>query len=360
MSQQNKSQNAPSSSAEGRKAALLTYEKKPSETKKLARTASRPQKNKSIGARVRAGSPFLFSHTFTAPLLCAVVYILVIATSSIDLASLGATGTEVYLSLSAISLFVFMIPSVFYIRFRSLDMRDDLRLRLPSPDKIMFLVLCTLVLIFASVLTSAIDGSGGVYTQGYAMISSDGYDSAAPLYYAVCFAIIPAVCEELLFRSVIMSELQKSSLLSAVVISSLYFAMLHFDFAQFPFYFFAGTVLSACAYATNSAIASFAVHLGFNLFATFGGGMVEAVVKSIGDLKLITVIAAVMFLLSLTLALGECQRIYAAYARKNKDSSYLPEYKKGTGGMRFAQSLLSPMSLVCILIFTISTLLMKG
>ncbi len=361
MQQQNKKPQAPTDSSGERKAALQSYEKKHVKAqaqKKEHKSHTFPEHAKKGSAKSAA---FTFSHTFTSPLLCAVVYVLILAVGSIGFEGGSTDSRQLYLSLSAVTLFVFMIPSVFYIRFRSLDMRDDLRLRLPTPDKIMFCVLCTLTLILTSVLLSAVGGElgEGIYTQGYGSIKSDMYDREQVLYFAVCFAVVPAVCEELLFRSVIMSELQKSSVLSAVIINSLYFAMLHFDFSNFPFYFFAGLVLSACTYATNSVIASFAVHLGYNLFALFGGGMVRAIVGSIGELTLIIIISAALLLTVLTLALGECQRIYAAYSRKNKDSSYVPEYKRGTGGMRFAGALLSPMSLVCILIFTVSALILK-
>ncbi len=303
---------------------------------------------------------FKLSHNFTALLLCAFVFVLVLAVGSISPSALGSGISETYLSLAAIQLFVFMIPLVFYIRFRSLDMKDNLRLRLPSPDKIMFCLLCVIFLICLSVLFSAAGSrSGAVYTQGYGKLSSESYNENAALYFTVCFALIPAVCEELLFRSVIMSELQRTSVFSAVIINSLLFSMLHFDFSQFPFYFIAGILLSLCTYATGSVIASFAVHFTYNLFAIFGGGTVEAVVRSIGELKAIIIITAAVLLLTLSLLLGECQRIYASYAKKNKDSSYAPQHKRGDGAMRFFAVLLSPASLVCILIYIISALL-KG
>lgn len=299
-------------------------------------------------------------HTFVAPLLCAAVYLLLLVTRTVSFGGLESTPTEVYLSLVAIQLFVFMLPAVFYIRFRSLDMREDVRLRLPAPDKIMFCVLCALVLIVMSMLVSAVGGAFGssVYSWGYISAHSGGAEeSGALLYYAVCFAIIPAVCEELLFRGIIMSEYQRSSIFTAVIMSSLFFAMLHFDFSNLPFYFFAGLILSMCAYAANSIIASCCVHLVFNLFALFGGEIVENVVGSIGELTLIIISLFTLLLLFLTLTFGECQRIYASKAKRNKDSAYVVKYKKGMGALRFFAALLSPMSLVCVVIYAVAALL---
>lgn len=299
-------------------------------------------------------------HTFTAPLLCAVVYLLILITRTVSFVGIESTPTEVYLSLVAVQLFVFMLPAVFYIRFRSLDMRDNVRLRLPAPDKIMFCVLCAIILIVTSMLVSAAGGAFGssVYSWGYISSLTDGAENGgATVYYAVCFALIPAVCEELLFRGIIMSEYQRSSIPTAVIASSLFFAMLHFDLSNLPFYFFAGLILSMCAYAANSIIASGCVHLLFNLFALFGGEIVENVVGSIGELTLIIIALSTLLLLFLTLTFGECQRIYASKAKRNKDSSYVVTYKKGMGALRFFAAILSPMSLVCVVIYVVAALL---
>ncbi len=299
-----------------------------------------------------------FRHTFITPILVCVVFLLVLITRSVDFSGAESTATEVYLSMVAVQLFIFMLPCVLYIRYRSLDVRETLRIRLPSPDKIMFIALCALLVILASILTSALGVGGGVYSSDTLWSISEQNRETAAIYYAICFALIPALCEELLFRSIVMSEYQQTSVFAAVVISSLYFAMLHFDFAKFPFYFISGLVLSACAYAANSVIAAFAVHLIYNLFSIFGGSVVERVLSALGDTRLILVAVAALFLLVLCLTLGECQRIYASYAKKNLPSDYVVKYKKGTGALRFALALLSPASLVLMLMFIIAALVL--
>ena len=299
-------------------------------------------------------------HTFTAPLLCAAVFLLLLLTQTVDLSKAATSPTEVYLSLVAIQLFVFMLPSVFYIRYRGLDMRSEMRMRLFAPDKIMFVVLCSLVLIVSSILVSAVSGAVGESVYSYEYISgSYTVENGAGIYYAICFALLPAICEDFLFRGIVMSEYQRTSIPAAVVINSLFFAMLHFDLTKLPFFFISGLVLSMCAYAANSVIASACVHLAYNLFALFGGPLVNNVISSLGELTLIIISLTVFLLLLLTLTFGECQRIYASYSKKNKDSSYAVKHKKGTGALRFFMSLLSPMSLVCIVMYITVALLQK-
>jgi membrane protease YdiL (CAAX protease family) len=318
-----------------------------------------PQKSRFLDGRQKKadGFPFprelLAKHTFTAPLLCAAVFLLLLITSSISLPA--SSATESYLVLSSIQIFVFMLPSVFYIRFRSLDIREQVRFRLPHPDKLMFCVLCALLLIVASVLFSFLGASE--QKSVYNLPEGSGGSGAEAVYLAVCFALIPAVCEEFLVRGIIMYEYQASGIFSAVTVSSLVFSMLHFDMSNFPFCFFAGLVFSLCTYASGSIIASMAVHLLYNLFSLFGGEIVRITVNSISDTTLITVCLAVLLLLLLTLTFGECQRIYAAKAKKN-----LPSPPKLSGGaeaaaLRFAEALFSPVMLVCIVIFFIASLL---
>ncbi len=303
---------------------------------------------------VQGSSGLRFRHTFITPLLVCVIFVLLLITRTVDFSAVEGSATQAYLSLVAVQLFVFVLPCVFYIRYRSLDISRDIRLRLPSPDKIMFIALCSLILIFTSVLFFAAGGGkSSIYSSG-----SD-FGSEAPLYYAVCFALVPAFCEELLFRGIVMSEYQHSSVFTAVMLSSLFFAMLHFDAAGLPFYFVSGLVLAMCAYAANSIIASFAVHLLYNLFALFGGDVVEYVLGSLGELGAVLTVLGALLLLCLALTFGECQRIYFSYAKKNRDSFYVVKYKKGTGGIRFFSALFSPASLVIAVMYITVILISK-
>ena len=295
-------------------------------------------------------------------MLCAAVFLLLLLSKTVNLVGIASNTTEAYLSLTAVQLFVFMLPCVLYIRYRSLDMRTQLRVRMFSPDKIMFTVLCALLLILSSMLISTLDTSIGnsVYSWGY-LLGEDSIDHSGinVLYYAICFALLPALCEEILFRGVIMSEYQHSSIAAAVFINSLFFAMLHFEIEKLPFYFFAGLVLTMCAYAANSIVASMITHLLYNLFAIFGGKVVSTTASALGDVTLIRIVLTVLFLLMLMLCFGECQRIYASYARKNRPSDYLPQAKSRDGAVRFFSALLSPMALICIVIYIVSAFLLK-
>ncbi len=59
--------------------------------------------------------------------------------------------------------------------------------------------------------------------------------------FAVC--LTPAIFEEVLFRRMIFHSIRKKSAIAAVVFSSLFFAMAHFDFFNFPATLFIGICL---------------------------------------------------------------------------------------------------------------------
>ena len=297
----------------------------------------------------------LLSPRFCAPILMLLVGALVLICGGV---SFSGSGVDMYLSFVSVQLIAFVLPCVFYVRYRSLDIRERVRVRLPAPDKIMFIVLCSLILVVLSMTMSAVGGVfGNVYEDRYSHIEYTEQGVAEAIYYAVCFAVIPAVCEELTFRGIIMSELQSTSVGGAVIVSSLFFAMVHFDPATLPFCFLSGLVLSMCAYAADSIIASFFAHMLYNLFALFGGEIVSRVTRSIDSPELIAIVLGALLLFFFILAFGECHRIYYSYARKNKDSAYAPKYKNSSAAVRFASVLLSPGVILVSVLYVIAALI---
>jgi uncharacterized protein len=84
----------------------------------------------------------------------------------------------------------------------------------------------------------------------------------------IVIAVTPAICEELLFRGLILSNLQKLvNASSAVIITGLLFAMFHFDpFNLIPLIIL-GIYLSAAAYLSGSIYTAMAVHFLNNFFS---------------------------------------------------------------------------------------------
>lgn len=102
------------------------------------------------------------------------------------------------------------------------------------------------------------------------LLSSAGADSSEdiakyPVWLAIiAFAIVPAVVEEYVFRGLILGAYMKVDTRAAVVISSLFFALLHFSLGSILYGFFYGCLFAIIRIATGNMIYSMAMHLVFN------------------------------------------------------------------------------------------------
>lgn len=86
-------------------------------------------------------------------------------------------------------------------------------------------------------------------------------------YFAVC--LLAPLAEEIVFRGAIITALRKCqlSIVSCIIISSLFFAAIHFNPAQMPHAFIMGLLLGWLFVRTDSILLCFLVHWINNSFA---------------------------------------------------------------------------------------------
>lgn len=80
------------------------------------------------------------------------------------------------------------------------------------------------------------------------------------LLYFLSFAVVPALIEEFAFRGVVMQPLRKYGDWFAIVMSSVFFALLHGNMVQIPFAFIAGLALGFFRIKTGSIWTSVVIH----------------------------------------------------------------------------------------------------
>ena len=84
----------------------------------------------------------------------------------------------------------------------------------------------------------------------------------------VVLALVPAVCEELLVRGAIARGLRpRAGAVAAAIISSAYFALLHFSIARLPITFLFGMVLAVAVFRSGSLLPAMLIHAGNNTAA---------------------------------------------------------------------------------------------
>ena len=102
------------------------------------------------------------------------------------------------------------------------------------------------------------------------LFSTSGADTVEdvakyPLWLALtAFAIVPAVLEEYVFRGVVLGEYLKIETGAAVLISSIFFALLHFSLGSVLYGFFFGCIFALVRIATGNLTYTVVMHLIFN------------------------------------------------------------------------------------------------
>ena len=80
----------------------------------------------------------------------------------------------------------------------------------------------------------------------------------------ICLAIVPAVIEEYIFRGVILGAYLKMETMAAVLISSLFFGLLHLSLGSVMYGFFFGCVFALIRVITGNIAYTMLMHVTFN------------------------------------------------------------------------------------------------
>lgn len=269
-----------------------------------------------------------------APALLIIVLALQCAVSLADPSKLGL-NSNLYLAMIVLQLLVFALPSMFFVKLRGHSYRKELRFS--------FFGISSFPIVFSAlgfmICGSAVISSG-VYAimpteyasssvlSNAAFVTSDGFFGL--IYIGLAFALIPAICEEFLFRSILAAEYERSGILTAALLSSVSFAIFHMSLAQLPTDFFAGLVLFAVMYATRSVLASMLVHFLNNIAFFF----IDSVLPKVfyGSAATPTLFMFILITLSLIFAViffNECEKAYKKYAKAGFESRYAKKPKGG-------------------------------
>lgn len=122
--------------------------------------------------------------------------------------------------------------------------------------------------------------------------------------------VLPAVCEELIFRGVIFQGLRKNfSKWSSIILTAALFAIVHENIMQFVYPFILGIVLTTIMEHTGNLFYPILLHM-FNNFTT----ITLSFLINIGAIKLTFAgMAWWVYILGIVLALATCAIFYLAY-----------------------------------------------
>ena len=296
-----------------------------------------------------------FKSTFTAPLLATVVMLLLAASRYIDLEVLSYQE-NICLAVIVLQIVILLVPSAFYSKLKGEGFVKKLRLAPFGIEKFLVTLLGSVTLIFGDTLLkliiyhiSSVNGDYLVYS--YYLNGTD----PGVLYLLITFAVMPAICEEILFRSILCAEYESSGVITSVVASAALYGMFGLSFGNFPVYFLAGLMFAIIMYMTRSVFASMLCHLIYAVFNLAAGETVRTVITKPQTTGFLVFALGSLFLICLTVFLGECERIYYGYALSGKTAEYAEACPK-FNLKKFSEALLAPPFLVAILIFIVAAI----
>lgn len=293
--------------------------------------------------------------TFTAPLLAIAVMLMLVASRFLDLSMLSY-HENIFLAVIVLQLLILVVPTVFYAKLRGEKFMKRLRFTPFGVEKLLVTLLAAATLILGDILIKLamypLGLISGEYSVYYYYLSGEETNI---LYSLLTFCIVPAVTEELLFRSVLCAEYEPSGVITAVVASSALYAMFGINFSYFPVYFFAGIIFALIMYLTQSVFTSMLCHLIYNVAAVSLGETVWNIIAKPQSRAFLVFVIAFLFLVCLSSLFGECERIYYGYSLANKNSDYAAECPKFNLRL-FLEALLAPPFLASSLIFVVAAI----
>ena len=111
---------------------------------------------------------------------------------------------------------------------------------------------------------------GLTYEEYTALIGEQlsGNEFLAVIYAFVLVPVLPCICEEALFRGVIMKGLNQFGSFAAIILSSVFFCLMHGNFSQVIIQFFVGFAIATIVTITDNFAVGCAMHFANNFFST--------------------------------------------------------------------------------------------
>ena len=289
-------------------------------------------------------------------LLVLSTYLLLLLSRLIDTAWLSHDNE--YLGVVLLQILIFLIPGLIYCKLRGTAFTERLRLRLPRPSHILFLISALALLISGCLLISIVTGGITTLDDGFTLYDTFSAKGAGGvgdvLYLLLAYAVLPAICEEFIYRGVLCVTLEERGLLPTILYSALSFGMLHFEFSHLPVYIFAGLLLCAVLYCTRSLAATILVHLLYNVFGLFGQPALTGFYRYTDSTELFSFLLTFVFLLSAVIFCGEASRIYRSYSRAGVAAPYRVDLPREELPDRLRRTLLPPVGVICIVVYVLA------
>lgn len=291
----------------------------------------------------------------TAPLLTLCVFVAmyfsrVLLTGTVE-------GGGLLLGVSVVQLLVLLLPCMLYYLLKGRKLASPIPFSPVTPRHLTLLLFGALTFVLGSLLLN-------FCCQFFAIPTADTAGYYAQLYTGdegslagvlLAFVVIPAVCEEVLFRGVLFAEYRPMGEWNAVFMTALCFAMLHFSFSGFPAYLLAGLLLGVVTAASRSIVPAVLLHLLSNALSLFASDRFLRVILQKNGAFFVGFLLVLLFGAALFLFLYCVEHLFLYYA-EHPPEDRLPPKSRAFASRVF----LSPTFLLLCAVFFVLTLLSNG
>lgn len=156
---------------------------------------------------------------------------------------------------------IMLVPAYLYVVILKPQGLETVSYERPSVMNTFRIVLFTLLLIPAISVIVQISGLFVRNRAGDVVSSLMGN----PIWLnMILLAVIPAICEEYIFRGLLFNGYKKRNPMRAMLMSSFLFGLIHMNASQFIYAFVMGIILCLLVYATGTVMSSIIAHFVFN------------------------------------------------------------------------------------------------
>ena len=251
-------------------------------------------------------------------------YVLLLISKLIDITLLNRDNE--YLSVVILQIMVFLLPAAIWCKLSGENYIKKLRVRPPRANAIPIILVAPVLMASGALLISMIfgglDNLSGNFTLYNTFTSNSGGGISGKLYLVIAYAALPAICEEFVYRGILCCEYERGGVTRALIFSTLFFTLLHFDVKNLPVYLFAGIILALTFYVTRSLLGSILAHFLYNLFGIFGQPYMNTLYNITESEKFFVFLITVIFLLSAGIFSAEGARLYKKYLYRGESTSY--------------------------------------
>ena len=288
-------------------------------------------------------------------------YIMLLFSKIIDIALINRENE--YFSVVILQMMIFLLPGAIWCKFSGDKFVSRIRLRMIKADSILIIVSAAMLIASGSLLIGVLFGGLDSLSNNFSLydtfVSNNKGGVPNTIYLIMAYAVLPAICEEFVYRGILCHEYERGGVLRAVIVSSVFFALLHFNIQNLPIYIFSGIILAMTLYATRSLLGSVLAHFLYNIFGLFGQPYMSNLYRITNSPKLFIIIVATVCIVSAILFCSEAARLYKLYLYKAYSADYRKPIVKDTQLIKksYTDIIKSPSAIACFVIYIIAIII---